>query len=80
MSDYFLKFGLLRYIICHNKFTIFILSPLITISFEDHLQAYEIEINEDAQWFSINWKDLPNKFPYNIHIMGNGKNYIVPLQ
>lgn len=75
-----MKFGLLQYIVCDNKFIIFIVSSLTTISFEDHLQAYEIAINEDTQWFSIHWEDLPNKFPYNIHIMGNGKHYIVPLQ
>lgn len=80
VSDCFLKFGVLECIICDDKFITFILSPLITISFEDHLQAYEIIINEDAQWFFVNWEDLPNKCPYNIHIIGNGKKYIVPLQ
>lgn len=36
VSDCFLKFGLLRYVICDNKF---ILSSLTIISFEYHLQS-----------------------------------------
>lgn len=79
-SDCFLEFGLLRYIILDKKNITFILSPLTTVLFQDHLQAYEISISEDVQWFLIDWKNLANKFPYNIHIMGDGKNYIVPLQ
>lgn len=78
--DCILKFGRLLYTICDKKCITFILSPLTTIAFQDHMQAYEVEIHEDVQWYSIKWKDLPNKCPHNIHVMGNGKSYIVPLQ
>lgn len=79
-SDYFLNFGLIQYIIVDDKIINFILLQLTTIAFQDYLQAYEIVINEDADWYILNWEDLPNKFPYNIHITGNGKNCVVPLQ
>lgn len=79
-SDCFLKFGLLLYIVLDKKKITFILSPLTTITFQHHLQAYEISVNEEAQWFAIDWDNLGNKFPYNIHVMGDGKSYIVPLQ
>lgn len=75
-----LKFGLLMYILLDKKSIIFILSPLTTVTFQNHLQAYEISINKDTQWLLIHWDNLANKFPYNIHMMGNGKHYIVPLQ
>jgi len=58
----------------------FILFPLMTISFQNHLQTYQISINKGAQWLLIHWDNLANKFSYNIHMMGDGKNYIVPLQ
>lgn len=79
-TDCILKFGLLLHIISDKKFIIFILLPITTIAFQDHLQAYEVQIHEDVHWYSVKWEDLPNKFPYNIHIMSNGKSYIVPLQ
>jgi len=79
-SDCLLKFGLLQYIIIDDKIISFILLPLTTTSFQSHFQGYEILINENAHWFCLNWENLPNKFPYNIHIIGNGKNFIVPLQ
>lgn len=78
--DCFLNFGFLQYIILDNESVIFIMSQIETVSFQDHLQAYEIVINQDAQWFLQKWEYLPNKFPYNVHVMGNGNNYIVPLQ
>lgn len=78
--DCFLNFGFLQYIILDNESVIFVMSQIETVSFQDHLQAYEIVINQDAQWFLQKWEYLPNKFPYNVHMMGNGNNYIVPLQ
>lgn len=78
-SDSDLKFGLLLYILVDKKNVTFILSPFTTVSFQTHLQAYEISMNENNQWLLINWSNLANKFPYNIHVM-DGKNYIVPLQ
>jgi len=47
--DTLLEFGLLLYILLDKKNITFILSPLMTISFQNHLQAYQISINEDAQ-------------------------------
>lgn len=78
--DCLLKFGLLEHIIFDKEFVSFILLPLTTVTFQDHFQAYEVEINEDTQWHFVKWIDLSNKFPYNIHVMSNGKSYIVPLQ
>jgi len=77
--DTLLEFGLLLYILLDKKNITFILFLLTIISFKIICRLQILIKDEDAQCLLIQWDNLTNKFLYNIHIMGDGKNYIVPL-
>lgn len=69
------RFAVIKYIILDKSDFFFISTPLETIGFSSHLQCYEVTpsaFNEVV----YSYKNLENRFSYNIHYTADGKMVI----
>ncbi|XP_066594928.1 uncharacterized protein [Prorops nasuta] len=74
-NDILLTFAKIKYVlVTEDREIYFIVLNMSTISFNNHLHAYEVV--ESTSWEVIKQKDLIDYSPYNFHNITGGKVYV----
>lgn len=71
----------IKYIAKEDSSIYFILQPLVTIGFCEHVQAFEIvNIKKNENLLLKSFDDVNSKQAYNIHFTGNGNSFILTIK
>lgn len=70
-------FGVIELIVLLGDKVFFLYSNLLNIGYDEHVHAYEVELDSFDVWHTVNQKDLYNPLPLSIYFSVTGSKFVV---